>query len=362
MHRPSAMIDGQGGSSEQEHGGGVSPDPGLQGNVHSTPEILKDLRRAVCELTQEPQARTARKTRLPGCLSRRFVIEPKPPRPTRSGRRATEWASGAPASRVVWPGSSCLSGRRACRHLVDGSPREVAVGCPSRDERAPTSAISPERRGSIKGTKASRDFRRIQRQIWRVRDAQGDPCGGDDRAHVQADGRRPHVWGPRWSRLLRCSRWCRTHQWNSSASWILPVGVGLNPRYWGTVRRRHERRCPQVPSRALSEPCSQPPWTSDSPFIRVQENRGHSPTRLFQVCPNATPIARPAAGAPYDTLAGQRFLISCRDAAADQFRMLLNWTLPESLLVLLAPAHKERAGGHVGSPGLPVPFCVLTLL
>ena len=35
-------IDGQGGS--QEHGGVVSPDPGLQGNVHSTPEILKDLR------------------------------------------------------------------------------------------------------------------------------------------------------------------------------------------------------------------------------------------------------------------------------------------------------------------------------
>ena len=30
----------------------------------------------------------------------------------------------------------------------------------------------------------------------------------------------------------------------------------------------------QVPSRSLTEPCSPPPWTSDSPLIRVQENRG----------------------------------------------------------------------------------------
>ena len=29
----------------------------------------------------------------------------------------------------------------------------------------------------------------------------------------------------------------------------------------------------QVPSRSLTEPCSQPPWTSDSPLLRVQENR-----------------------------------------------------------------------------------------
>ena len=223
------------------------------------------------------QARTARKTRLPGCLSRRFVIEPKPPRPTRSGRRATEWASGAPASRVVWPGSSCLSGRRACRHLVDGSPREVAVGCPSRDERAPTSAISPERRGSIKGAKASRDFRRIQRQIWRVRGRPGRPLRRGRSSACASRRTAASRWcgSPAMVSSPSCSRWCRTHQWNSSASWILPVGVGLNPRYWGTVRRRHERRCPQVPSRALSEPCSQPPWTSDSPFIRVQENRGH---------------------------------------------------------------------------------------
>ena len=57
------------------------------------------------------------------------------------------------------------------------------------------------------------------------------------------------------------------------------------------------------------------------------------PTRLFQVCPNTTPIVVPAVGSPfntpYDTLDGQRFLISCRDAAADQFRVLLDWTLPE---------------------------------
>ena len=103
------------------------------------------------------QARTARKTRLPGCLARRFVIGPKPPRPTRSGRRATEWVSGAPASRIVWPGSSCFSGRRACRHLIDGPPHGVAVGCPSRDERVPISAISPKRRGPIKGTEEGHD-------------------------------------------------------------------------------------------------------------------------------------------------------------------------------------------------------------
>ena len=57
------------------------------------------------------------------------------------------------------------------------------------------------------------------------------------------------------------------------------------------------------------------------------------PIRLFQVCPNTTPIARPAVGAPwnapYDTLDGQQFVIACRDAAADQFRVLLDWALPE---------------------------------
>ena len=47
-------IDGQGGS--QEHGGVVSPDPGLQGNVHSTPEILKDLRTPMYELLQETRS------------------------------------------------------------------------------------------------------------------------------------------------------------------------------------------------------------------------------------------------------------------------------------------------------------------
>ena len=154
------------------------------------------------------QARTARKTRLPGCLSRRFVIGPKPPRPTRSGRRATAWVSGAPASRIVWPGSSCFSGRRACRHLINGPPHGVAVGCPSRDERVPISAISPERRGSIQGTKASRDSRKFSVRSGVSEDAQGDPCGGDDRAHVQADGRRAYGVGrSRWSRILRAA--CR---------------------------------------------------------------------------------------------------------------------------------------------------------
>ena len=45
-----------------------------------------------------------------------------------------------------------------------------------------------------------------------------------------------------------CRKWYRSHQSNTSASVIWLVGVGLNPRYWGTVRRRHERRCPQPSS------------------------------------------------------------------------------------------------------------------
>ena len=57
------------------------------------------------------------------------------------------------------------------------------------------------------------------------------------------------------------------------------------------------------------------------------------PIRLFQVCPNTTPITLPAVGqpynTPYDTLDGQRFLISCRDTAAGQFRVLLDWAPPE---------------------------------
>ena len=47
-------IDGQGGS--QEPGGVVSPDPGLQGNVHSAPEILKDLRTPFTNCFKKPGA------------------------------------------------------------------------------------------------------------------------------------------------------------------------------------------------------------------------------------------------------------------------------------------------------------------
>ena len=52
--------------------------------------------------------------------------------------------------------------------------------------------------------------------------------------------------------------WYRIHQWNSSASWILLVGAGLNPRYWGTFRRRHERRCPQPFSGSTGAHCRLP--------------------------------------------------------------------------------------------------------
>ena len=47
-------IDGQRGS--QEPGGVVSPDPGLQGNVHSAPEILKDLRTPFTNCFKKPGA------------------------------------------------------------------------------------------------------------------------------------------------------------------------------------------------------------------------------------------------------------------------------------------------------------------
>ena len=50
------MIDGQGGSPEQEHGGFVSPYPGLKGNVHSAPEILKDLRTPFTNCFKKPGA------------------------------------------------------------------------------------------------------------------------------------------------------------------------------------------------------------------------------------------------------------------------------------------------------------------
>ena len=56
-------------------------------------------------------------------------------------------------------------------------------------------------------------------------------------------------------------------------------GPGLQPR----PRRRHGLQSPSglppsvpihVPSRSSTDPFSQPPWTSDSPLIRVQENKG----------------------------------------------------------------------------------------
>ena len=135
---------------------------------------------------------------------------------------------------------------------------------PSRDERVPISAISPERRGSIKGTKESRDSRRIQRQIWRVRGRPGRPlrrgrsssCARLRTATRTATRTAALRCGlPAMVSYPSCSRWCRTHQWNSSAAWILLVGVDLNPRYWGTFRRRHERRCPQPSSGSTGAHC-----------------------------------------------------------------------------------------------------------
>ena len=56
------------------------------------------------------------------------------------------------------------------------------------------------------------------------------------------------------------------------------------------------------------------------------------PTRLFQVCPNGTPVSLPAVGAPYSspyhTLDGERFLISCREQSLGHFLVLLDWAPP----------------------------------
>ena len=53
------------------------------------------------------------------------------------------------------------------------------------------------------------------------------------------------------------------------------------------------------------------------------------PTRLFQVCPNGTPVSLPAVGAPYSspyhTLDGERFLVGCREEPVGQFLVLLDW-------------------------------------
>ena len=85
-----------------------------------------------------------------------------------------------------------------------------------------------------------------------------------------------------------CSRWYRTHQWNCSATWILLVGVGLNPRDWVTVGRSREPRghmlssgstgahcrwarmagdrCHQTCAWSRSAPPQGPPWaSSDTP-------------------------------------------------------------------------------------------------
>ena len=53
------------------------------------------------------------------------------------------------------------------------------------------------------------------------------------------------------------------------------------------------------------------------------------PSRLFQVCPDGTPLRRATAGQPYafpyDTLDGEQFLISCREEPVDQFLVMLDW-------------------------------------
>ena len=60
-----------------------------------------------------------------------------------------------------------------------------------------------------------------------------------------------------------CRNWYRSHQSNTSASVIWLVGVGLNPRYWETDRRRHERRCPQLFSGTRGRPRPTGPYGRD---------------------------------------------------------------------------------------------------
>ena len=84
----------------------------------------------------------------------------------------------------------------------------------------------------------------IQHQIWRVR---GRPRRPLRRGRSRSRASRPTairtasvpVGSPAMVLYLSCRKWYRAHQWNSSASWILLVGVGLNPRYWIAFRRRH---------------------------------------------------------------------------------------------------------------------------
>ena len=100
----------------------------------------------------------------------------------------------------------------------------------------------------------------IQRQIWRVRGRPGRPLrrGRSSSRTSRLTAIRTvalRVGSPAMVSYLSCRKWYRAHQWNSSASWILLVGVGLNPRYWIAFRRRHERRDPQPFSGSTGAHC-----------------------------------------------------------------------------------------------------------
>ena len=89
--------------------------------------------------------------------------------------------------RVFGSVSSGLSFRRACRRLVDGPSCGAALGA-----RLVTSLSLLKQSGEVK--KREQRHREMSEGIQRpsVRsgvseDAQGGPCGGDDRAHAQAD-------------------------------------------------------------------------------------------------------------------------------------------------------------------------------
>ena len=128
--------------------------------------------------------------------------------------------------------------------------------------------IEAERRGEKKRTKASRDFRRnsaSERPIWRVRGRPGRPLrrGRSSACASRLTAIRTaalRVGSPAMVSYPSCRKWYRSHQSNTSASVIWLVGVGLNPRYWGTVRRRHERRCPQLFSGTRAPTADWPAW------------------------------------------------------------------------------------------------------
>ena len=125
-----------------------------------------------------------------------------------------------------------------------------------------------ERRGEKKRTKASRDFRRnsaSERPIWRVRGRPGRPLrrGRSSACASRLTAIRTaalRVGSPAMVSYPSCRKWYRAHQSNTSASVIWLVGVGLNPRYWGTVRRRDERRCPQLCSGTRAPTADWPAW------------------------------------------------------------------------------------------------------